>query len=285
MRGRAVGQATPGRERWRLAGSAMLAAALLAVAGCNGDGGDDAGTSPGAARHSVSSSASASAGGSAGASASPSASPSASGSDGAMSDARARALARGILLTSGDLPGFRVNGRVKDGEAAAFEAALTGCAGSVPFDRVVVSLDSPDFDRGHGLTAVHLDSSVSVLPNAELVRRDLAAVRSERAERCYVRLLARDLRRSAEKGATIGRIRVVRLQPPQQGTDGSFGYAVRFQVIDPGVTIPVYADVLGFATDQIEVSIDLTSVRRPVSTSLEARVYRLLVDRANGTGS
>ena len=49
------------------------------------------------------------------------------------------------------------------------------------------------------------------------------------------------------------------------------------------VTLPVYADEIGFSDGQAEVSLVLNSAVTPPSTSLERRLAAVLVARARAT--
>jgi hypothetical protein len=133
------------RETRRTTGSAVLAAAVLALtAACGDDGGAKATATP---------------------------TP--------LTAAQATTLAAAAVLTAADLPGYTAEKQTHDADDDAMDARLATCLGYAKPTYL-----ARDFGTAFSKGSIEIDSSADVAPSVAVAKEELAALTSSKAEGC-----------------------------------------------------------------------------------------------------
>ena len=147
----------------------------------------------------------------------------------------------------------------------------------------MVDVYSDDFSNGPpsgpGNGSVMVASDVQVMPSVRNVRRDLAAIRSPRAESCFRQEFARMVAQGMG-GVTVSGLQLQPFHLSAPGTDGSFGYHFAVVMTSGTQSMQVTGDELGFALGRAEVSLLTWAFGQPFPPTLEGHFFRLLTDRA-----
>lgn len=199
-----------------------------------------------------------------------------------ISPSQAQAVANAIALRPSDLPTLSQQSNPITAQERQLNAQLTACAGGVPDSKGLAEGQSPSF-ASTGNLPVTINSNTEILPSAALVAKDLAAITGSRGLPCLQAQLARQLRSSISKGETLS-VHGARFPSVVSGSDGTFAF--RFSVVVHAtsgastVSVPLYADSIGFAYGQAEVSFTVVETGGKPSAALERRLAALLVARA-----
>jgi len=200
----------------------------------------------------------------------------------AISSSQAQSVATAIGLRHSDLPSLSQHSDPITAQERQLNAQLTACVGGVPDGKALAEAQSPSF-ASSGNSSVTVNSDTEILPTAALVAKDLASITGSRGLPCLQAQLASQLRSSTSKGETLT-IHGARFPSVVSGSDGTF--AIRFSVVvhatsgTSTLSVPLYADSIGFAYGQAEVSFTVVETAAKPSAALERRLAALLVARA-----
>jgi len=197
---------------------------------------------------------------------------------------QALAIANAISLRHSDLPTLTESSSALTPQEIRTQNKAIACAGGVPLSEAYANTQSPIFQASGSAALLALNSSTTILPSAALVAKDLAAVARARALPCLLAEIETGLSASLAAGGRLASAHAVRLPTIVSGMSQSFAlrFTVSIRVSQGGVTstVPVYADDIGFADGQAEVSLTIDTTVSPPSASLERRLAALLVSRA-----
>jgi hypothetical protein len=199
-----------------------------------------------------------------------------------ISRSQAQSVATVINLRHSALPSLGQQSNPITAQERRLNAQLTACMGGVPDSQALAEAQSPSF-ADSGNTSVMISSDTEILPSAALVAKDLAAITGPRGLPCLQAQLAGQLRSSLAKGETLT-IHGARFPPVVSGSDAAV--AIRFSVVvraTSGTTtasVPLFADLIGFAYGQAEVGLNVVETGAKPSAALERRLAALLVARA-----
>jgi hypothetical protein len=199
-----------------------------------------------------------------------------------ISSSQAQSVATAIGLRHSDLPSLSQQSNPITAQERRLNAQLTTCVGGVPDSKALGEAQSPSF-ASSGNSSVTVNSDTEILPSASLVAKDLASITGSRGLPCLQAQLAGQLRSSISKGETLT-IHGARFPSVVAGSDGTF--AIRFSVVvhatsgTSTASVPLYADSIGFAYGQAEVSFSVVETGAKPSAALERRLAALLVARA-----
>jgi hypothetical protein len=195
-------------------------------------------------------------------------------SDGASD--QARRVAERINLTVADVSGFADSGQaVMPSDPAADERAYR-CSGQFPRKRAVAVVYSPVLMQDvseHSFREVH--STVTVLPSPGAARRDLAALATDRARRCFVRAVRQTLR---ENDIEVSELEMTTLRVPK--AEQGIATRVKIRIQSPGVPSLQFIDQRTFVRGRVEVTLAATASPHPFPHEREHALIRLLLKRA-----
>ena len=196
---------------------------------------------------------------------------------------QAAGVAAAIGLHHGDLPTLVASPNPITAQERVQEAQLSACDGSVPASGAWAQAQSPSFDQPSSAQAVtSISSSTRILPTTQLVARDLATAEGPRELPCVRKELTTVLEASLGKGNSVS-LSGQRAAPVIAGT-----FTLRFTAtldLKQGATrvkVPLYADVIGFAYGQAEVSLNVVQSGARPSAAFERRLAGVLLARAKG---
>jgi hypothetical protein len=196
---------------------------------------------------------------------------------------QATAVATAISLRHSDLPGLKQEANPITAQQRRLTAQATACAGGVPASEAFANTQSPAFVSS-GQSSVTVVSGTEILPSAVLVAKDFAAVTRPHALTCLLSELTSSLRASLPKGDKVTSATAARIPSVVSGIADAFAIRITFAVsvreATTTVSVPLYADQIGFSDGQAEVDLEVqTTVIKP-SASLERQLAGLLVARA-----
>jgi hypothetical protein len=198
------------------------------------------------------------------------------------SRAQALAFARAVNLSAQDLPGASVEAKTARSSDADEQRESRACEGSLEQSHKLVEASSPKLRRGRELEIEQIRSSVTVLSDERAVARQFALLASPALRECAARALTRSLADKTVKQARWGRVRISRLPVNAPGMSATIGIRILATLNFPfsEVSVPIYVDVLGFATGPAEVALSAMSVTQPVPARTEQELLALLLARA-----
>jgi hypothetical protein len=159
------------------------------------------------------------------------------------------------------------------------DAALAKCLGDPGHlrDPLAVST-SPEFFWGQGLQQRSVSSDTAVLASDAEVQHDLKVMTGAKAVPCLTAFLTRTLSRN---GAIFANPEVAKVDTPAPGTDGSYGYELRFNGRRLGVTVPLVVRIQGFVVQHTEVSLLTFNAGQPFPPEDRAQLLDTLLARAS----
>jgi hypothetical protein len=200
----------------------------------------------------------------------------------AITRADANAIATAISVRHSDLPSLKQESNPTTAHEKALSAQATRCAGGVPVSKAYANTQSDLFVSSG--QAVTIASGVEILPSASLVAQDFAAIQRSRALTCLLSEYQAAIGPSLSSGQKLISSRASRLPPALSGGEDNFAIRMTFVVAakqgSTTVNVPVYLDELGFADGQAEISLELQTTLNTPAASLEQRLMRVLVARA-----
>jgi hypothetical protein len=198
---------------------------------------------------------------------------------GVLSRERASAFARAVNLVAADVPGFTGSRPHTAPGESRVRSMLARCEGRPDLRRALVRAGSADFTLTgpDGSEEQRVSSSVLVLPSSRVASRDLAALRSKRAQRCQVRAAKQMFQ---AMGLHFGRPSLALRPQPAPGAGGSFAESVTGSFAGGGTTIVYYIDTFGFRLGPAEVGLTIVAIGKPDPAADEQRLFALLLDRA-----
>jgi len=199
---------------------------------------------------------------------------------------QAPAVANAISLRHGDLPTLTQSPDPITAQQLQVENKAIACAGAVPLSKAFANAQSPIF-QSSGTSVLAINSGTEILPSTQLVAKDFAATERPRALPCVLAEVETGLSATLPAGAKLTDARAVRLPPVVTGMADSLAVRCSIDVrVSQGATtttVPVYADDIGFADGQAEVSLVVDTTAAAPSASLERRLAAVLVARARAT--
>jgi hypothetical protein len=200
-----------------------------------------------------------------------------------LTAARAVAFARAVNLTAADIPGARIVRRSEGHGNPDEQRQLRRCGGTTRPGRKLTETPSPKFTRGAELESEEIRSYVTVLANGRPAVTEFAPLERAVVRECVARILTRRFAEKAVREARWGRFSVSRLPVQAPGADATIGVrvATTLTLTFSEVSVPIYFDVLGFASGPAAVAVSAVSVTQPAPAATEARLLSLLLARAD----
>ena len=199
---------------------------------------------------------------------------------------QALAVANAISLRHSDLPTLVQSPNPVTSQQIQIQNRAIACAGAVPLSKAFANTQSPIF-QASGTTVLAINSGTEILPSTTLVAADFAATERPRALPCVLAEVETGLKAGLPAGAKLTNARAFRLPAVVRGMADSLAIrcSVRVRVKQGGTTatVAVYADDIGFADGQAEVSLVLDTTGAAPSALLERRLAAVLVARARAT--
>lgn len=197
--------------------------------------------------------------------------------------AQALAVANAISLRHSDLPSLTQSSDPVTPQQLQVENKAIACAGAVPLSKAFANTQSPIF-QSSGTAPVAINSGTEILPSTALVAKDFAATERPQALRCVLAEVETGLKVGLPTTDKLTKATAVKLPAIVTGMTDSLAIrcTIDVRVTQSGttVTVPVYADDIGFSDGQAEVSLVLNSSGAAPSSSLERRLAAVLVARA-----
>jgi len=202
--------------------------------------------------------------------------------------AQALSYIRAVNLRLSDLPaGYEVEPRKEEHEGPAEKAlshqflrCLVGGAGQGvggAHSKENIAKGDANYQRkGRSLAAMHVGSSVSVVPSAAVAVQEMQLLNRGQASACFGEFMRRVFGRAAPK-LHIGKVTASTVAPSGKG---SFGLKLVAQIHYNGVKIPFYFGMYGFASGRAEVMLTIFSMFAPMPAEAVHRLYALLQQRA-----
>ena len=204
----------------------------------------------------------------------------------AVTRQQAPAVATAISLRHSDLPTLSQSPNPVTSQQIQVQDKAIACAGAVPLSKAFANTQSPIF-QASGTSVLAINSGTEILPSASLVAQDFAATERPRALQCVLAEVETGLKASLPATAKLTSATAVRLPAVVTGMADPVAIrcAVRVRVAQGGTpgTVAVYADDIGFADGQAEVSLVVDTTVAAPSASLERRLAAVLVARARAT--
>ncbi len=165
-------------------------------------------------------------------------------------------------------------------------AALGQCLGAGTNNRALAEVVSPTFIV-FSPRYVMAASTVAIQPSQGQVANDLTAISSPKALGCLKRHASSAIRSSftdpvcGGPTAALFSLTAVKIPSLVSGSDGTFAYRFRFVTgCKHGLTYLAYADYVGFAWGQAEVTLTVETNNQPPPGALERQLAALLFSHA-----
>jgi len=199
---------------------------------------------------------------------------------------QALAVADAISLRHSDLPTLVQSANPVTSQQIQIQNKTIACAGAVPLSKAYANTQSPIF-QASGTSVLAVNSATEILPSTALVAADFAATERPRALSCILAEVETGLRSSLPASAKLTHASAIRLPAVVPGMADTLAIrcSIRVLVKQGGTTatVAVYADDIGFADGQAEVSLVVDTTGSAPSGSLERRLAAVLVARARAT--
>ena len=196
---------------------------------------------------------------------------------------QALAVANSISLRHSDVPTLVQSPNPVSSQQLQTQKEAIACAGAVPLSKAFANTQSPIF-QASGTAVLAVNSGTEILPSTALVAQDFAATERPRALPCLLAEVETGLKSGLPSGARLTAASVIRLPAVATGMADSLAIrcSIRVLVKQGGTTatVAVYADDVGFADGQAEVSLVVDSTGTAPSSTLERRLAAVLVARA-----
>ncbi len=199
--------------------------------------------------------------------------------------ARALVFARAVNLRAADIPGASIS-RKKEVQRKPTDPGerreLAHCESAVRRVHRLIEAQSPQFTRGEELEKEEIRSYVTVRIDGRQAAPELSPLKSRGVRECVARVLTRRFADRSIREAKWGRFTVAELPVQAPGTDGTIGIrvATTLTLSFSEVSVPIYFDVLGFASGPVGIALSAVSVTQPVPAATEQRLLSLLLARA-----
>jgi hypothetical protein len=197
------------------------------------------------------------------------------GADPPMTKTEAKQLARSLVLTSADMPGYTSLRHLEPREADKVTDRWIKCAGAVPRKTALAMVNSRDFAPPDQITSVdgaNVSSAAIVQPTAALARRDLAAGDSSRGRKCTRKYGV------SPPDSGIQQVLIKNLPAPAPGVEHQ---RVTLRERDfSGHTDRYYFDSLVFRRGRVEVAMATATADETFPAAEELRILNILLARA-----
>jgi hypothetical protein len=192
----------------------------------------------------------------------------------------AEAFARAVNLTPSDVPGAVAHKRERHSKSPRQKQrerrAFASCLGVQPAHKIV-TVKSPQLDRGVGIEGETFTSSITVVAHPPEAEREIDAVQRFHDRPCLQRLLLA----SSHGRVRLGAVHISLLHTQVFGATASAGLRVEVMFrTTRGISVPFYTDVLAFALGSAEIQLEAFSVAQPVAPTTEQQLLSLLAARA-----
>ncbi|HEX3510586.1 MAG TPA: hypothetical protein VHT27_05735 [Solirubrobacteraceae bacterium] len=197
--------------------------------------------------------------------------------------AQALAFANAVNLTTSDIPETRVSRRqgphTSVAERRKLDREYEAC--EKPVVHAYLSLHSPDLQRGRELESESFVSLVAFVRDHRSLATALPLLGRASVLRCVAHVATGQLDATKLRFAHWGRVSVTALPVPLNGIP-TFGFrmTVAVHISFDEVTVPLYADYLGFAEGHALVGALAVSATQPVPDTTERELIELLHTRA-----
>jgi hypothetical protein len=199
----------------------------------------------------------------------------------ALTRSRAEAFARAVNLAAADIPEASVTRKAEARSNPAEQGELDRCEHASGRAPKPMELNSPRLVRGVELESEEIRSYVAVWLDGRSAAREISRVDSRGVRECVARVLTRRFDDKSVREARWGRVSVSPLAVHAPGTDAALGIrvAATLNLKFSEVTVPIYVDLLAFASGPAAVELSAVSVTQPVPTATEQRLLSLLLGR------
>jgi hypothetical protein len=162
------------------------------------------------------------------------------------------------------------------------DGEFSKCTGHPNSENQVADIHSPHFRAQASGETVTVQSSVSVFSSPAAAARDFAIVQTARGQACVTRLLKRSLSKLNSSRLRTGRATFTWATDHIPGTQGSFAIRVilPLHLTERRIIVPVYVDILAFASGPTEITLETLGLPQPVPTATETRLLTVLLRRA-----
>jgi hypothetical protein len=192
-----------------------------------------------------------------------------------MTRSEAVKLARAVNLTADDVPGFRASAPSQTAGVDLWGGRrYARCSGRKALGRALADVQA-NFERKTADGYEAIGSEVEVMPNAALVRKDIAIAKSARGRRC---LLA-ELRATTPSDVKLVSAKLTPLKPGIKA-----GVALRLTLVleSQGVRFPFYTDVLVIGKENVETAVVFISTPNSGSRTDEDHYLNIVETRLDG---
>lgn len=199
---------------------------------------------------------------------------------------QAAALVQAVNLKASDVPGFTASRRRESSTPQEKRLAeeTARCLGARSSTKALAEGSSESFEHRRGILALSVSSSVTVVTTPATATRELGQTRRGRVRGCLARYLGIVLGGLRRRGLQVGTVSVQEGTPPAPPGGASVGWRLSATLSDQRLRIPIYLDILGFATGQAEVLLFSSGLPVPFPAEPQQQLYSLLVRRAASYG-
>ncbi|MGQ0466178.1 MAG: hypothetical protein ACT4QG_12740 [Sporichthyaceae bacterium] len=168
-----------------------------------------------------------------------------------ISKTKAQQLAKAGVLVKGDLKGYAAEKTTADPTDAADEKALYTCLGATVPKRAARNLGV-----AYSKDSLSINSSADVIDSPAAAKKDLAAIKSKKAAKCFQQQFATILERS---GVTVQSLSVTPVNISVASASDVAGYRIRGDIRFTDIATRIDGYFLGILVGQTQLS--LTSTR------------------------
>lgn len=201
---------------------------------------------------------------------------------GVPSRAQSLAFANAVNLTAADIPEASVAHGETRTDSARERRELRACEAHVKHAHAFVEVMSPKLRRGRELEIEQIRSGVAVVSDERAIPAEMAGVERPGVLECVAHVLTRNYSDKSIRDARWGRFTVSKLAVDLPGQKVTIGIRIVASLNLPlsEVSVPIYADVLGFESGPAEIMLIAASVTQPVPAATEQELLTLLSSRA-----
>lgn len=190
-----------------------------------------------------------------------------------MTKSEAKTLARAVTLKAEDLPGYEASAPTRTrGEDLWGGKRFARCSGRKALGRALADVQTSNFERVEDNRYEMIGSEVEVMPNAALVKRDIAIAKSARGRRCLVA----ELRAGKPADAKVLGLKVTLLRP---GIKAGVALRVKFVIDSDGTRVPFYTDVLVIGRRNVEAAVFFLTSPGAMQRSTENKYLNIVETR------
>jgi hypothetical protein len=196
--------------------------------------------------------------------------------------AQGQAFARGVNLSTSDIPEAVLAPKRSRGSDAQEKREFHACEDHGLHVKSILEATSPRLKRGRELETEQFSSTVSVVASAGAIAHEFAVLQGASVRECLARALTRNFSAKAVRDAHWGHFTLSRLPISVPGASATLGIraTVALNLSYSEVSVPIYVDMLAFAVGHGAVELTAVSVTQPVPAATEQELLALLLARA-----